>query len=74
MSEGDHKDQSNTEEQVSRTEKTNPYTNCDNPQGEGEEGVEQRSRVTDVLSPAAMTNAYYICHNVQVPPGTRSTI
>ena len=31
----------------------------------GETQLEQRSRVTDVLSPAAMTNAYYICHNVQ---------
>ena len=41
-------------------------------QGGGSEGGEdallgeQRARVTDILSPAAMTNAYYICHNVQV--------
>ena len=36
----------------------------------GEEGCEEdrerRQGVTDVLSSAAMTNAYYICHNVQV--------
>ena len=42
----------------------------------GEEAIlgEQRTKVTDILSPAAMTNAYYICHNVQVNYYDRTVI
>ena len=31
-----------------------------------EDNEQKSSTVVDILSPAAMFNAYYICHNVQV--------
>ena len=31
-----------------------------------ETGDQKTATVVDILSPAAMFNAYYICHNVQV--------
>ena len=37
--------------------------NC---QDEGTEQSKAVAQVVDILSPAAMINAYYICHNVQV--------
>ena len=33
-----------------------------------ETGEQKTATVVDILSPAAMFNAYYVCHNVQVSP------